>query len=526
MFLPRSLALWPAWLPPRVRGSWALLLWAFALTGTAQVLVVGGSAGSVPQIAFRQAEITRVWNIGSFTQLATVAGSKGSVSYSSSDPSVATVHAVSGLVTPLRQGQTTITAVQAPQGYFPVAQASYALRLTAAAPVLQPWSLPPVSLVSGSLPLTPPASNSPGAFSYSSSAAAVASISGSQLTVHRSGEAVITATQAATDDYSAASTTARLVVNLQAPTIGGLQLPTDLVYGAAARTLVAPVSDNPAPFSYSSSNPQVVQVMGQQLQVVGAGTATITATQPAQGAYAGGSVSAALTVAKATPVLNTPTGASLLEARWQNAEIPVYFGITYSDMGVSGGTWSLVEGAQVLSIATSLAGNPLVRASGPGLFVMRYTVPETANTLPASRNVIFQAYANQPFQLLEVTAPRPDSMPDGTVIGSVNGVTVNALSTTVSLNVCVDRSTTYRFRFSVPNDAPFGVGWSDPVATPLTPAGGEVVVDIPLGGNPGDLTSPRNLRVRQLASVDGQYREVTRSVTLQVTPIVCPSAPV
>lgn len=509
-------------------GGWSglLLASAFAGPGLAQVQVVGGSAGSVPQIAFRQSEISRVWNAGSFVQLASVAGSKGSVSYSSSDPTVATVHAVTGLVTPLRQGQATITAVQAAQGFFPSAQARYTLRLTAAAAVLQPWSLPPVSLVSGPVQVTPPGSNSPGGFSFSSSDAAVASIVGSQLTVHRSGEAVITATQAATDNYSAASTTARLLVNLQAPTLGALQLPVDLVHGGPSRTLVAPLSDNPAAFSYASSNPQVVQVSGIQLQVVGAGVAVITATQPAQGAYAGGSVSASLTVAKSTPVLNTPTSAALLEGRWQSADMPVFFGITYGAMGVAGGSWSVVDGDRVQSVATNFNGNLLVRASSPGAFTLRYTVPETANTLQVSRDVPFLAYANPLFQLLDVAAIRPDSLPDGTVMGSVTGVSVTPLSTTVSLQVCIDRSTTYRFRFAVPQGEAFGVGWTDPVATPLTPAGGEVLVDMALGGNPGDLITPRNLRVRQLGSADGVYRDVTRSVTLQVTPILCPSSPV
>lgn len=502
-----------------------LCVCTLAMPATAQVQVVGASAGSVPQLAFRQTDISRVWNAGSFTQLATVAGSKGSVSYSSSNSAIATAHAVTGLVTPHGQGLATITATQAPQGFFPAAQVSYTLRLAAAAPALQPWSLPPVTLVSGPVNLTPPGSTSTGAFSYSSSDATVASISGQQLMVHRSGEVVITASQAATGDYTAASTSARLLVSLQPPTIGALQLPTNLVHGGAAQTLVAPVSDSPAGFSYASSNTQVVQVLGNQLQVVGAGTAVITATQAAQGAFAGGSVSAAVTVAKAMPVLNTPSGASLLESRWQSADIPMIFGLTSGAMGVSGGTWSVVAGDRVQTITTNFNGNLLVRTSSPGGFTLRYAVPETANTLPASRDVSFFAYASQPFELLDVMAVRPDSLPDGTVIGSVTGVSITPFSTTVSLQVCIDRSTGYRFRFAVPHSEPFGVGWTDPVTTSLTPSG-EVTVDISLGGNPGDLSPSRNLRVRQLGSSDGVYRDVTRSVTLQVTPIVCPNSPV
>ncbi|MBS4036948.1 MAG: hypothetical protein KGZ46_02280, partial [Hydrogenophaga sp.] len=66
-----------------VRSFWlagvlsCLLAATWPLQAPAQVAVVGASAGSVPQLAFRQAEMSRVWNAGSFTQTATAAGSKG-----------------------------------------------------------------------------------------------------------------------------------------------------------------------------------------------------------------------------------------------------------------------------------------------------------------------------------------------------------------------------------------------------------------------------------------------------------------
>lgn len=82
-----------------------------------------------------------------------------------------------------------------------------------ATPMLGAFSLPSKSI--GDLPfvLTPPASNSAGTWSYSSSNPAVASVSGNVLTLNAVGAAVITATQAATATYASTSATATLNVS-------------------------------------------------------------------------------------------------------------------------------------------------------------------------------------------------------------------------------------------------------------------------------------------------------------------------
>ena len=71
--------------------------------------------------------------------------------------------------------------------------------------------------------LTPPTSNSPGAFTYTSSNTNVATISGNMVTVVGVGSSTITASQAVSGNYGSASTTATLVVTLpvlpQAPIV-------------------------------------------------------------------------------------------------------------------------------------------------------------------------------------------------------------------------------------------------------------------------------------------------------------------
>ncbi|MFC6877558.1 beta strand repeat-containing protein, partial [Flavobacterium myungsuense] len=113
------------------------------------------------------------------------------------------------------------------------------------------------------------------------------------------------------------------------PTIGTFTVPGKLL-GDAAFTLTAPTSNSAGAFTYSSNNSAVATVSGSTVTVVGAGSATITATQAADGSYGAGSKTAVLTVtppaAPAQPARNAWDVVSLYSdnytatagAGWQN----------------------------------------------------------------------------------------------------------------------------------------------------------------------------------------------------------------
>lgn len=71
-----------------------------------------------------------------YTQVLT-SDSPGQVTYTSSNPSIATVNASTGAVTTLAVGSTTITASQVAAGNYALASASYSLRVDPV-PVLDP----------------------------------------------------------------------------------------------------------------------------------------------------------------------------------------------------------------------------------------------------------------------------------------------------------------------------------------------------------------------------------------------------
>jgi cyanophycinase len=80
-------------------------------------------------------------------------------------------------------------------------------------PTLGAFAVPNKTVGDAAFTLTPPTSNSAGAFSYTSSNASVATISGSTVTIVGAGTSTITATQAATASFAAGSASAMLSVS-------------------------------------------------------------------------------------------------------------------------------------------------------------------------------------------------------------------------------------------------------------------------------------------------------------------------
>lgn len=74
------------------------------------------------------------------------------------------------------------------------------------------------------------------------------------------------------------------------------------IEGDASFSLVAPVSKNPAGFTFSSSDPTVATISGSTVTVGLAGTTTITAAQASSGSWGPTSTTATLTV---TPIVCT-----------------------------------------------------------------------------------------------------------------------------------------------------------------------------------------------------------------------------
>lgn len=119
-------------------------------------------------------------------------------------------------------------------------------------------------------------------------------MSGSTVTIVAAGSTTLTATQAASGNYSSGSQTATLTVNTIAPTITFNNINK---FNGNSPFALSPTSNSSGSFSYTSSNTAVATVSGSTVTIVGVGSTTLTATQAASGNYSSGSQTATLTVA-------------------------------------------------------------------------------------------------------------------------------------------------------------------------------------------------------------------------------------
>ena len=130
------------------------------------------------------------------------------------------------------------------------------------------------------LTLTAPTSNSTGAWSYASSDSTIATIQGAVVTFLKPGTSTITATQSASGNYGASTPLTMVLAIVGVPTIGTWNS-FEKVIKDSDFALVPPTSTSPSSWTYTSSDTKVIEITGGNAKVVGAGSATITATQVA-----------------------------------------------------------------------------------------------------------------------------------------------------------------------------------------------------------------------------------------------------
>ena len=140
----------------------------------------------------------------------------------------------------------------------------------------------PADLTVGSTATLSATSSAGLAITFTSSNSAVASISGTTLTINSQGLAVITATAATSATYNPAFATQQVVVGQSGQTIYFPAIPI-VPYGVGTISLVASTTSG-LPFTTTSSNTGVATVFdGTTLQISGVGSTTITLAQPGDG---------------------------------------------------------------------------------------------------------------------------------------------------------------------------------------------------------------------------------------------------
>jgi Leucine-rich repeat (LRR) protein/PKD repeat protein len=337
--------------------------------------------------------------------LTATASSGLDVSYTSSDLTVATIDG--STVTIVGAGTTTITASQAGnENYLAATEVQQTLTVEKAAQTITFGALDNKTFGDADFELTATASSGLDV-SYSSSDLTVATIDGSTVTIVGAGTTTITASQAGDDNYHAATDVQQtLTVEKAAQTItfGALDNKT---FGDADFDLTATVSSG-LDVSYTSSDLTVATIDGSTVNIIGAGTTTITASQAGDDNYnAATEVQQTLTVEKAAQTITfgaldnktfgdadfdlTATASSGLDVRYTSSDLTV--------ATIDGNTVTIV-GAGTTTITASQAGDENYHAADPvaqTLEVMEITaltVEEDDRILvypnPASSTMILQ----------------------------------------------------------------------------------------------------------------------------------------
>lgn len=229
--------------------------------------------------------------------------SDATISYTSAATGTATV-SDAGVVTGVAEGSTTITLNVAQTNKYTAAQKVINVTVTAAAVA------PSVSFAESSVTAKygdaveqKATTNSDGAVSYKSSNTSVADVDSEtgEVTIKAVGTVTITATVAATDNFTAGEATYTLTINKGQAVITLNTLTNTVQVGGIIAGGWA--STNIGTISYSSSNAGVAIVgTDGKITTKGAGTATITASVTGTANYNGASETYTITVTGASGI--------------------------------------------------------------------------------------------------------------------------------------------------------------------------------------------------------------------------------
>jgi uncharacterized protein YjdB len=332
-------------------------------------------------------DVARTFGDAGFTLAKPTSDSRGAITLSSSNPAVATVDGASGAVSIVGAGTTTFTAAQAANDDFVAASKSMTFTVRQATPTLGAMTGASKTFGDASFSLTKPSSPSSGSFSFSSNNTGVVSVDGDgKVSIAGAGTATITATQAATANYTSSSAAAVVTIGRASTTIANLSL-SNMTYGDSGVTL-APRSNNPSPFTFTSNAPTVLEVSSSgRVTVVGAGEATITVRQASSANYEAGAEALTVQIGRATPTLSSFSAISKdygddpFTVTPPESNSPAPFTYTSSDSNIA----SIDASTGVVTIRNvTQAGNPVVLTARQGE-TANYAARSATTTLTVGR---------------------------------------------------------------------------------------------------------------------------------------------
>jgi hypothetical protein len=280
---------------------------------------------------------------------------------------------VSGNLVTLRDGGTVeIRATQGATGRWLSTSKTMTLTINAPAPTIGSFSDITLSIDSVSrVQLTMPSSNSRGTWTITSSDPTIVGLDGLTLIALKAGTATITARQAAAGGFRSISTSMKVTIAAVTPntSIGAFKdFAVELDPGATKVVpFTSPISNSPAAWTFTSSDPTTASVAGLNLTALKPGTITLTASQPASGNFGSvGPIAIKVTI-RGNQQLAKP--ASITKLVGDPAVKIIY------PTSLSTGTWSATSSAPTIVGVTN--GNLTFDSAGRSVITLTQSATET-----------------------------------------------------------------------------------------------------------------------------------------------------
>ncbi len=318
--------------------------------------------------------------------LSASASSGLNVTYSSSNNSVATV--TGNTVTIVGAGSAIITASQLGNDNYNATSVQQTLAINKVGQTITFITLSNKFLGDANFDLNASATSGL-AVSYTSSNPAVASVSGSTVTILSSGSTDITASQAGDAAYNAATPITRTMnVGKQNQTITFTTLPTKNL-GDADFNLTATSTNASIPVTYSSGSTAVATIINGSIHIMGAGTATIVASQAGNANYnAAADVMQTLSVNKSAQTITFNTIADKVFgdvdfnlSATTTSDLPASYSSSNNAVATISGNTVHIVGVGTITITALQNGNNNYNAAAPA--------PQTLTITKGTRSITF-----------------------------------------------------------------------------------------------------------------------------------------
>jgi hypothetical protein len=225
----------------------------------------------------------------------------------------------------------------------------------------------------GAAPFTVNASSaSSGAVTYAV-ISGPATISGGIVTLTGTGTVVLSASQAATANYTAATASTSFLVMLPPPTLTFAAIATQTMGNAPFAVSATSISSGAVTYTVTSGP---AAVSGNIVTLTGAGTVVLGATQAATAVYAAGTANTSFTVTQGTPALNFTAIATQLATN-----VPFMVSATSASTGAV--TYTVASGL------ASITGSTLTLTGAAGTVILNASQAATANYATATANTSF-----------------------------------------------------------------------------------------------------------------------------------------